>query len=46
MTHLNLVPVKLREKSYDVLVGPGLIESAGERIVDLLGPRKIFMVTD
>lgn len=46
MTHLNVVPVKLREKSYDVLVGPSLIESAGERIVDLLGPRKIFLVTD
>ena len=46
MTRLDVVPVELGAKSYEILVGPGLIESAGKRITDILGPRQIFLVTD
>jgi len=40
------VPVPLGGRAYDVLVGPGLIGEAGERIVSRLGRRRALIVTD
>jgi 3-dehydroquinate synthase len=40
------VPVALGERSYEVLVGPGLIGQAGARIVSALDARRVAIVTD
>ena len=40
------VPVSLGERSYDVLIGAGLIGRTGEIIGDRLGKRKCGIVTD
>ena len=38
--------VALREKSYDVLVGPGLIERAGAWLAPVLPQKRVVIVTD
>ncbi|MBT8156045.1 3-dehydroquinate synthase [Epibacterium ulvae] len=40
------VHVELGERSYDVIVGPGLIKEAGGRILPLLRRPKVAVVTD
>lgn len=46
MTSTQTVPVALGERSYDIRVGPGLIENAGAEIGPVLRGRKVFVVTD
>jgi 3-dehydroquinate synthase len=51
MTEGNQAPterlrVALAERSYDILVGPGLIESAGTAMLPLLRRRQAIIVTD
>ncbi len=36
MTHIRTIPVGLGERAYDVVVGPGLIDTAGEHVAPLL----------
>ena len=44
---IRTVPVGLGERAYDVVIGPGLIDRAGERIAPVLGKRKrVAIVTD
>ncbi len=43
---LITVPVELGERSYDILIGPGLLEDAGEHINALLARPKTAIVTD
>ena len=38
--------VELGERSYDILIGKGLIERAGETIAPLLRQARVFIVTD
>jgi 3-dehydroquinate synthase len=38
--------VALAERSYDILVGPGLIETAGEAMLPLLRRRQAVVITD
>lgn len=40
------VPVALGERSYDILVGPGLVERAGEEIARRLPGARLAIVTD
>ena len=40
------VPVALGERSYEVLVGPGLIAEAGTRLIAALDARRVAIVTD
>jgi len=46
MTLATEVPVRLGSNSYDIVVGEGVIELAGQKVADILGRRKIFVVTD
>jgi len=46
MTTIQTVPVALGERSYDIRVGPGLIENAGAEIGPVLRGRKVFVITD
>ncbi len=41
-----LVPVALGTRAYDIFIGPGLIEQAGERIRALSPKAKVAIVTD
>ncbi len=41
-----VVPVALPGRSYDVLIGPGLVADAGRLIADRLGTAKCVIVTD
>ncbi|NPD13621.1 3-dehydroquinate synthase [Xinfangfangia sp. D13-10-4-6] len=43
---LNIVPVNLGERSYEVRIGFGLIETAGAAILPLLRRKKVAIVTD
>ena len=43
---INTVPVDLGSRSYDVLIGSGLIDRAGELIAPLLTRRKVAVITD
>jgi 3-dehydroquinate synthase len=44
---IRTVSVGLGDRAYDVVIGPGLIDKAGERIVPVLGKRKrVAIVTD
>jgi 3-dehydroquinate synthase len=36
----------LGERSYDILIGPGLIEDAGQAILPLLESKRVFIVSD
>src|SRR5437660_8914632 len=38
--------VELGERSYDILIGPGLIERAGAEILPLMRRRQAIIVTD
>ncbi|TNE57057.1 MAG: 3-dehydroquinate synthase [Alphaproteobacteria bacterium] len=40
------VPVDLGERSYDILIGPGLLQSAGEHIAPRLNQPRTLVVTD
>ena len=40
------IRVELGARSYDVLIGPGLIEAAGGLIADVLPGRGVAVVTD
>jgi 3-dehydroquinate synthase len=46
MTTIQTVSVGLAERSYDIRVGPGLIENAGSEIKPLIRGNKVFVVTD
>ncbi len=43
---IKTIPVGLGARSYDVVVGPGLIDRAGERIAPLLKTARTAIVTD
>jgi len=43
---IRTVPVGLGERAYDVVVGPGLVDQAGERIAPLLKRRRVAVVSD
>ena len=43
---LNVVPVALGSRSYEVRIGTGLIEGMGREILPLLKRRKVAVVTD
>jgi 3-dehydroquinate synthase len=40
------VPVALGQRRYEILIGPGLLGTAGERIAPLVGRRKTIIVTE
>ncbi len=40
------VRVELGERSYDVVIGPGLLQQAGARIAPLLNRRRVVVVSD
>lgn len=42
----NTVRVALGERSYDVVIGPGLLQQAGTRIAPLLTRRRVVVVSD
>ena len=42
----NIVPVNLGERSYEVRIGPGLIDRAGAEIAPLLRRPRVVVVTD
>ncbi|UUX51681.1 3-dehydroquinate synthase [Nisaea acidiphila] len=46
MTTTQTVPVALGERSYDIRVGPHLIENAGAEIGPVLRGNKVFVITD
>ena len=43
---VDVVPVALGARSYEVRIGPGLIDRAGDEIAPLLKRRKVAIVTD
>lgn len=43
---IRTVPVALGERSYDVRIGPGLIDRAGEEIAPLLSRPRVAILTD
>ena len=43
---IRSIPVALAGRSYEVVVGPGLIDRAGERIAPLLKTKRTAIVTD
>ena len=43
---IRSIPVALAGRSYDVVVGPGLIDRACERIAPLLKTKRTAIVTD
>lgn len=43
---IRAVPIGLGARSYEVLIGPGLIETAGERLADVLPRRRTVVVSD
>lgn len=42
----NIVPVDLGERSYQVRIGPGLIDRAGTEVLPLLRRKRVAIVTD
>lgn len=46
MSALTTVPVKLGDRSYDILIGAGLIERAGQEIAGRTGAGRAAIVTD
>lgn len=46
MTEFSTVPVALGERSYDVVVGAGLLVEAGARIKSLAGSSPVVVITD
>lgn len=43
---MNIVPVDLGSRSYEVRIGPGLIDRAGAEIAPLLRRKRVAVVTD
>ena len=43
---VHTVPVSLAGRSYDILIGPGLIDRAGELSAGLLASQRVIVVTD
>ena len=43
---VHTVPVSLAGRSYEILIGPGLIDRAGELSAGLLASRRVIVVTD
>ena len=43
---MNIVPVDLGDRSYEVRIGPGLIDRAGAEIAPLLRRKRVAVVTD
>lgn len=43
---VNVVPVELGDRSYEVRIGPGLLNRAGAEIAPLLKRKKVAVVTD
>jgi 3-dehydroquinate synthase len=43
---IQIIPVGLGDRAYDVVVGTGLIDRAGERIAPLLKRKRVAIVTD
>lgn len=43
---VDVVPVDLGARSYEVRIGPGLIDGAGEQLLPFLRRRKVAIVTD
>lgn len=43
---LDIVPVDLGERSYEVRIGRGLLARAGEQITALAGKRRVAILTD
>jgi 3-dehydroquinate synthase len=43
---LRTVPVSLAGRSYDILIGPALVDRAGELSAGLLASRRVIVVTD
>jgi len=43
---VDFVPVELGERRYEVLIGPGLIDRAGELMAQHVGEARAFVVTD
>ncbi len=46
MTAIQTVRVDLADRGYDIAIGPGILESSGERIKELLPGAKCAIVTD
>jgi 3-dehydroquinate synthase len=46
MSMTEIVRVDLAGRPYDILVGPGLLAAAGDRIKPLMGGRQVVVVTD
>ncbi|HZY50564.1 MAG TPA: 3-dehydroquinate synthase [Devosia sp.] len=46
MTEPHIVRVPLGERAYDIVIGPGLIETAGERLKAMFPGRRFGIVTD
>jgi 3-dehydroquinate synthase len=42
----EIIPVNLGERSYEICVGSGILETIGESLLKRFGFRKIFIVTD
>jgi 3-dehydroquinate synthase len=42
---MHRIPVRTPSRSYPVLLGSGLLDRAGELLADLIGPRRVFVVT-
>ena len=45
-TSVRIVPVGLGERSYDIIIGDGLLDQSGDLISERLGARKCAVVTD
>ncbi len=43
---IRAIPVGLGARAYDVLVGPGLIDAAGERLADIIPRKRTVIVSD
>jgi 3-dehydroquinate synthase len=43
---IRMVPVGLGARAYDVAIGPGLLDQAGERIAPLVKRRRVAVVSD
>jgi 3-dehydroquinate synthase len=46
MTQIRTIPVGLGDRAYDVVVGPGLIDTAGARIAPMLKRKRTAIVAD
>ncbi len=46
MTDPVVIRVPLGERAYDIVIGHGLLEGAGQRIADACGPSRVAVITD